>query len=262
MVCSMTGFPVHHQLQKLTQLHVHHVDDAMQPSHPLSSLSSQLQSFLASGSFPRSQFVSSGGQGSQFSASASVLPMNVQDWFPLGWTGWTSLQSKGFSRVFPNTTVQKHQFFGVQLIIVQLSYIYVTTGKTIALTRWTFVGIVMLLLFNVLSRLVIAFLPRSKRLLISWLQSPPGVILELKKIKFLTPSICHKMMGLVAMIFVFWMLCFKPTFSPSSFTFIKRLFSSSSFSAIRGVSSVYLRLLLFLPAVLIPACASSSPAFQ
>ena len=77
--------------------------------------SSHLQSFPASGSFPMSQFSTLGGQNIGVSASASVLPMNVQDWFPLGWTGWISLQSKGLSRVFSNTTVQKHQFFGTQL---------------------------------------------------------------------------------------------------------------------------------------------------
>ena len=142
-----------------------------------------------------------------------------------------------------------------------------TTGKTIALTRWIFVGKLMSLLFNMLSRLVIAFLPRSKCLLISWLQSPSAVILEPKKIKSLTVSIvspptCQEVMGLDTMIFVFWMLSFKPAFSVSSFTFTKRLFSCSSFSAIRVVSSAYLRLLIFLPAVLIPACASSSPAFH
>ena len=110
--------------------------------------------------------------------------MNTQDWSPLGWTGWISLQSKGLSRVFSNTTVQKHQFFGTQLsFTVQLSHPYMTTGKTIALTRWTFVGKVMSLLFNMLSKLAITFLPRSKRLLISWLQSPFAVILELPKIK-------------------------------------------------------------------------------
>ena len=129
------------------------------------------------------------------------------------------------------------------------------------------VGRVMSLLFNMLSRLVIAFLPRSKRLLISWLQSTPTVILEPKKIQSLTvsivfPSICHEVMGLDAMILVFWMLSFKPTFSLFSFTFIKRLFSFSLLSAIRVVSSAYLRLLLFLLAILIPACVSSSPAFH
>ena len=117
-----------------------------------------------------------------------------------------------------------------------------------------------------LCRLIIALLPRSKHLLISWLLSPPVVILESLKIKSVTvstlsPSICHEVMGPGAMILVFWMLSLKQTFSLSSFTFIKRLFSSSLISAIRVVSSVYLRLLIFLPAILIPACASSSPAF-
>ena len=150
--------------------------------------------------------------------------------------------------------------------MVQLSNPYMTTGKTIALTRWSFVGKVMFLLFNTLSSFIIAFLPRSKCLLISWLQSPSAVILEPPKIKSVTvsivsPSICHEVMGQDAMFLVFWMLSFKSTFSLSSFTFIKRLFSSS-FSAIRVVSSAYLRFFIFFPAILIPACALSSLAFH
>ena len=118
-----------------------------------------------------------------------------------------------------------------------------------------------------LSSLVVTFLPRSKRLLISWLQSPSVVILEPKKIQSVIvstvpPSIFHEVMGPDAMILVFSMLSFKPTFSFSSFTFIKGFFSSSSLSAIRVVSSAYLRLLIFLLAVLIPACALPSPAFM
>ena len=141
-----------------------------------------------------------------------------------------------------------------------------TTGKTIALTRWTFVGKVMSLFFKMLSRLVITFLPRSKCLLISWLQSPSAVILQPKKIKSDTvstvfPSISHEVMGPDVMILVSWMMSFKPTFSLYSFTLIRRLFSSSKLSAIMVVSSSYLRLLIFCPAVLIPAFASSSPAF-
>ena len=136
----------------------------------------------------------------------------------------------------------------------------------VALTRQTFVGKVISLLCNMLLRLVIAFLPRHKHLLISWLQSPSAVILEPQKIKSVTvttvtPSICHEVVGPDAMIFVFWMLSFKPTFSLSSCTFIKRLFTSSSLSAIRVVSSAYLRLLIFFPAILILAYASSSLAF-
>ena len=115
---------------------------------------------------------------------------------------------------------------------VQLSHPYMTKGKTIALTRWTFVGKVMSLLFNILYRLVITFLPRNKCLLISWLQSPPAVILGPKIINSITvsiisPSICHEEMKPDVMILVFWMLSFKPTFSLSSFTLIKMLFSSS-----------------------------------
>ena len=110
--------------------------------------------------------------------------MNTQDWFPLGWTGWISLQSKGCSRVFSNTTVQKHQFFGTQLSLQSNSHIHTwPLEKTIALTRSTFVGKVMSLLFTMPSRLVVTFLPRSKRLLISLLQSPSAVILEPPKNK-------------------------------------------------------------------------------
>ena len=123
----------------------------------------------------------------------------------------------------------------------------------------------MSLLFNILSRFVVAFLPRDRCLLISCLQSPSTVTLEPKKIKSVTdsiisPSICHEVMGLDALILVFWMLSFKPAFSLYSFTFIKRLFSSSLLSAIKVVSSAYLRLLIFLLAILIPARASPSPA--
>ena len=108
-----------------------------------------LQSFPPSGSFQMNQPLASGGQGIGVSALTSVLPMNIQDWSPLGLTGLISLQPKVLSRVFSNTTVQKHQVF----FTVQLSHPYMTTGKIIALTRWTFVGKVMSLLFNMLSRL-------------------------------------------------------------------------------------------------------------
>ena len=141
-----------------------------------------------------------------------------------------------------------------------------TIGKTIALTRWTFVGKVMSLLFNMLYRLIITFLPKSKHLLISWLQSPTAVILGPPKTKSVTdstlaPFICHEVVGPDAMILVFWMLGFKSALSLSSFTYIKRLLSSSSLSAIRVVSSAYLRLLIFLLAILIPAYVSSSLVF-
>ena len=154
-----------------------------------------LQSFTASGSFTNSQLFASAGQNIGASASASVLPIGIQGWFPLGLTGLISWQSKGLSRVFSSTTVQKHQFFSIKPSLwFQLTQPYTTTGKTIALT---FVGKSMSLLFNMLSRFFIGFLPRSKHLLISWLQSLPTLILEPKKRKFVTAcilslSICYE----------------------------------------------------------------------
>ena len=121
--------------------------------------------------------------------------------------------------------------------MVQISHLFMTTGKTIALNRWTFVGKIMSLFFYMLFSLVIAYLPRSKCLLTSWLQSSSAVILEPPKksltVSIFYPSIDHEMLGPEIMILVFWILSFKPTFSLSSFTFIKRLFRSSSLSAIR-----------------------------
>ena len=147
-------------------------------------------SFPASGSFLMSQLFTSGGQCFEVSALASVLPKNIQDWFPLGLTGLNSLQFKVLSRVFSSTTIWKHQFFSAQaFFMVQLSHLLMTTGKTIALTICSFVGKMMSLLFNMLSRFVIASLPWSKCLLISWLQSQPTVILEPKKRKSVTASI-------------------------------------------------------------------------
>ena len=174
-----------------------------------------LQSFPASGSFPMGQLFASGAQSIGVLASISVLPMNSQDWSPLGWTGWISLQSKGLSSLLQHHSLKASILQRSAFFIVQLSHPYMTTRKTIAFTRWTFVGKVMSLLFNMLSRLVLTFLPRSKCLLISWLQSPSGVILEPPKIKSATvsivsPSICHEVMGPDPMILVFWVLSFKP----------------------------------------------------
>ena len=139
-----------------------------------------LQSFPVSESFLMSWLFASGGQSIRASDSTSVLPMNIQDWFPLELTGLISVQSQGPSRDFFNTKVQKHQFFGSQPSFWSNSHM--TIEKTIALTIGIFVGKIMSLLFNMLSRLVITFLPSSKRLLISWLQSPSAVILEPEKI--------------------------------------------------------------------------------
>ena len=148
-------------------------------SNHLVPLSSCPQSFPALGSFPVSQLFTCGGQSIGVSASTSVLSMNTADWSPLGWTGWISLQAHGICKSLLQHHSSKASILRCSAFFtVHLSHPYVTTGKTIALTRWTFVGKVMSLLFNTLSRLVITFLPRSKRLLISWLQSPSAVILE------------------------------------------------------------------------------------
>ena len=164
----------------------------------------------ASESFPMNQPFTWGGQNIGVSASASVFPLNTQDQSPLGWTGWISLLSKGLSKSFlqhhsSKASILRCLFF----FMVQLSHPYRTTGKTIALTRWTFVGKIISLLLNMLSRLVITFLPRSKLLLISRLQSSSAVILEPPKIKSVSTvslSASHEVMGPDAMILVFWML--------------------------------------------------------
>ena len=155
--CSTPGLPIHHQLWVYPN------------SCPLSwwcyptisssviPFSSPLQSSLASGSFPMSQFFASVGQSIGVSVSTSVLPMNIQDWFPLGWTGWISLQSKGSQKSLPHHSSKASILRCSSFFIVQLSHPYMTTGKTTALTRQTFVDKVMSLLFNMLSRLVITF---------------------------------------------------------------------------------------------------------
>ena len=120
---STPGLPVHHQLPEFTQTHVHWVGDAIQPSHPLLS-PSPTAPLPASGPFPMSQLFAWGGQSTGVSVLASVLPLNTQDWSPLGRTGWISLLSKWLSRVFSNTTVQKHQFFSVQLSLWSLFHIH------------------------------------------------------------------------------------------------------------------------------------------
>ena len=158
-----------------------------------------------------------------WSFSFSISPSNEHSGlvsFRRDWLDILAVQGTSKSLLHHHSSkasILQHSTF----FIVQLSHPYTTTGKTIALTKRTFVGKVMTLFFNMLSRLVIALLPRSKHLLISWLQSPSAVILEPKKIKSLTvsASICHEVMGPDAMILVFWMLSLKPTISLSSFTF-------------------------------------------
>ena len=187
MDCSTPGslsFTIFWNLLKLIEF-----IESVMPSNASSCVvpfSSCLQSFPASGSFPISQLFASNGQSMEASVSASVLPMNIQSWFPLGLTGFISLQSKGLSRVFYSTTVQKHQFFKAQPSLWSSSHPYMNDyWKTIALIRWTLVDRVKSLLFHILCRFVIAFLPRSKCLLISWLQSSSAAILEPKKINYI-----------------------------------------------------------------------------
>ena len=229
---------------------------------PLSSLIPPSISFFSSESTLRMRWPK------YWSFSFSISPSNEHPGlisFTMDWLDLLAVQGtlKSFLQHHSSkASIFRHSAF----FTVQLSHPYMTTGKTIALTRRTFVGKVMSLLFNMLSRLVITFLPRGKCLLISWLQSPSAVILEPQKVKSdtvstVSPSISQEVMGPDAMILVFYMLSFKPTFSLFSFTFNQRLFSSFLLLAIRVVSSAYLRLLIFLPEILIPACASTSPAF-
>ena len=198
-----------------------------------------------------------------WSFSFNISPSNEHPGlvsFKMDWLDLLAVQGtlKSFCQHNSKASILWHLAF----FIAQLSHPYITTGRNIALTRQTFVGKVMSLLFNMLSRLVITFLPRSKRLLISWLQSPSEWFgAPQNKVSYCFPIYLPWSDGTGCLIFVFLMLSFKPTFSLSSFTYIKRLFSSFSLYAIRVVSSAYLRLLIFLPAILIPAWASSSPPF-
>ena len=207
MNCSTPGLPIHHQLPESTQTHS---IELVMPSnhHPLSSPSPALK---PSQHERLCKWVSSLHQ------VAKVLEFQVQ-YQSFQWTPRTNLLYLLAVQETLKSLLQHHSskasiIWHSAFFIVQLSHPYMTTGKTIALTRRTFVHKVMSLLFNMLSKLVITFLPRSKCLLISWLQSPSAVILEPRKIKSATvstvsPSICHEVMGPGAIILVFWMLSF------------------------------------------------------
>ena len=219
MNCSTPGLPVHHQHPESTQTHVHWVSDAIQPSHPLWSPSPPALNLSQHQSFQMSQLFASGGQRKYWSFSFSIsLSKDYSGLisFRIHWL--ISLLSKGLSTVSSSTTIQKEgSILCSAFFMVQLSHLYITTGKTMALTVQTFVGKMMSLLFNTLSRFFIAFFPRSKHFLISLLKSPSAVILEPKKRKSVIvntfpPSIWYEVMGLDAMILVFWMLSFKPAF--------------------------------------------------
>ena len=261
---STPGLLVHHQFPESIQTHVHWVSDDIQPSHPLSSPSPAALIFPSIRVFSDESALCIRWPR-YWSFSFNISPSNEHPGlisFKMDWLDLLAVQGI-LKSLLQHHSSKASILWCSAFLIVQLSHAYMTTGKNIAFTRWTFVGKVMSLLFNMLSKLVLTSLPRSKCLLISWLQSPSAVILEPRKIKLatLSPFICHAVMVPDAMRLVFWMLSFKPTFSLSSFIFLKRLFSSSLLSAIKVVSSAYLRLLIFLLAILIPACASSSPAF-
>ena len=181
--CSTPGFLVLHHLLEPAQTHVHWVSDAIQPFGSLLSPSPAFSLSQHQGLF---QWVGSSHQSQRIgvSASASILPMNIQDWFSLGLLVCSTFCPRdSLKSLLQHHSSKASILWGSAFFMVQLLHPYMTTGKTIALTRWTFVGKVMSLLFNMLSRLVIAFLSRSKHLLISWVQSLSAVILELKKIK-------------------------------------------------------------------------------
>ena len=206
--CSTPGFPVHHQLLELTQTHVHQVGDAIQPSILCCPL-------LPPSIFPSIRVFSNESVlcirwPKYWSFSFRISPSNEYSGltsFRIHWLDLLAVQGT-LKSLLQHHSSKASILWCSAFFTVQLSHPYMTTGKTTALTRWTFVGKVMSQLFNMLSRLVIAFLPRSKSLSISWLKSPSAVILEPPKIKSVTvsivsPSICHEMMGPDGMILVF-----------------------------------------------------------
>ena len=228
MDCSMPGFLILQSLPEYTQTCVHWVNAAIQPSNPL------LPPSLLPSIFPSIRVFSNElalhirwPKYWRFSFSIS-FPNEYSGLIYFRIDQFDLLAVQGLSRVFSSTTIQKHRFFGIQPSLWSSSHM--TTGKTIAFIRQTFVDKVMSLLFNILSRFVIAFLPRSKHLLISWLQSLSATQEEKICHCFHFFPICHEVIGPDAMILVFWMLSFKPAFSLSFFTLIGRLFSSSSLS--------------------------------
>ena len=181
MDCSMPSLPVHHQLPEFTQTHVHWVSDAIQPSHPLSSPSPPAFNLSSIRVFSKESALCIRWP-KYWSFSFNISPSNEHSGlisFRMDWLDLLAVQGT-LKSLHQNHSSKASILWHSAFFIVQLSHPYMTTGKTIALTRWTFVDQVMSLLFNMLSRLVITFLPRSKCLLISWLQSPSAVILKPK----------------------------------------------------------------------------------
>ena len=251
---------VHQKFLEFTQTHVHWDGDAIQQSHLLPSPSSPAPNRSQHQGFTnKSELHIRWPEYCSFSfniSPSSEHPGLIS--FKMDWLDLLAVQGT-LKSLLQHHSSKASILWHSAFIIIQLSHPYMTTEKTIPLTRWTFFGKVLPLLFSLLSLLCITFLPRSKCVLISWPKSPSAVILEPcfhcfpNYLPWSDRSRCHYLSLLK--------LSFKPTFSLSSFTFIKRLFSSTSLPAIRVVSSAYLRLLIFLPVILIPNCTSHSPAF-
>ena len=245
MDCSMPGFPVLHYLLKFAQLMF--TELVMPYNHPILCYPLLLPSI-----FPSIRVFSnelalriSWPKYESFSFSLSNEHSSGLISFRTAW--FDLADQKTLKSLLQHHSLKPSILWHSAFFTVQLSHPYMTTGKTIALTALTFVGKVTSLIFNTL-KFVIAFLPRSNHLLISWQKSPSTVILEPKKMKsfivsIFSSSICHEVMGPDAMMLVFWMLSLKPAFSQPPFTFIKRLFSSSWLYVIRLVLPAYLRLL-------------------
>ena len=222
MDCSTPGFPNPHHLPEFAQIHVHWTGDAIQPSHPLPPFSPFAFSLCQHKGF--FQWVSSLHQAAKvLELQLYISPSNEYSGLIFFWIDWFDLLAvQGILKSVVQhhslkTSILQHPAF----FMVQLLHPDMTMGKTTALTIWIFVGKAMPLLFNILSRFVRAFHRRSKRLLISWLQSPFTLILDPKKRKSViaftfSPSVCPEVMGLNAMIFIFWMLILHSPLSPSS----------------------------------------------
>ena len=229
-----------HYLPEFAQTHIHWVSDATQTSHSLLPPSSPALNLSQHQSLSNESALRIWWTRIELQlASASVLKMNIHIWFPSGLTGLVSFAVQRTLKSFLQHHIWEASIFWCPTFFMgQLSHLNMTTGKSIVLTVQTFVGKMMSMFCNMLLKFVIAFLPRSKHLLILWLKSPSAVILEPKKTKSVTVSsfslsICHELMGLDAMIFILRMLNLKSAFSLTSFTFIKKLFASSSLTAIR-----------------------------
>ena len=257
---------------RVPQTHVHWVDDAIQPSHLLLPPSPPALFFPASGSFQMSQPFTSGGQNIGDSGSASALPVNIQGWFLFQLTGLISLISRDSQESFPEPYLQSINSSALSLLYgPTLTYVHdCWENHSFDCTDLCDISKVMSLLFNTLSRFVKAFLPKN----ISNNFFLPKTFLPRNQMPFnlmaavticsdfgnlenkichcfqISPCVCHEVLGLDALILVFWMSSFKPSFSLSSCTFTKRLFSSSSLSNIRVVSSTYLRLLILILAIM------------